>query len=106
MMNVSLLNPLYVSGATIKHLDCAIVNKKGVQPFVACALRLPPSDLHNTSIEQSTPISVNFHTACSHCANIGGIQRREQELKAQYPKSIERKRLVKKFEVNLCFSLC
>lgn len=95
MMNVSLLNPLYVSGATIKHLDCAIVNKKGVQPFVACAFRLPPSDLHNTSIEQSTPMSVNFHTACSHCANIGGIQRREQELKAQYPKSIERKRWLK-----------
>ena len=67
-------------------------NKKGVQPFVACAFRLPPSDLHNTSIEQSTPMSVNFHTACSHCANIGGIQRREQELKAQYLKSIERKR--------------
>ena len=35
-------------------------NKKGVQPFVACAFRLPPSDLHNTSIEQSTPMSVNF----------------------------------------------
>ena len=29
MMNVSLLNPLYVSGATIKHLDCVIVNKNG-----------------------------------------------------------------------------
>lgn len=70
-------------------------NKKGVQPFVACAFRLPPSDLHNTSIEQFTPMSVNFHTACSHCANIGGIQRREQELKAQYLKSIERKREVK-----------
>ena len=40
-------------------------------------------------------MSVNFHTACSHCANIGGIQRREQELKAQYLKSIERKREVK-----------
>ena len=29
MMNVSLLNPLYVSGATIKHLDCAIDDKNG-----------------------------------------------------------------------------
>lgn len=38
-------------------------------------------------------MSVNFHTACSHCANIGGIQRREQELKAQYPKSLEQNRL-------------
>ena len=50
-------------------------------------------------------MSVNFHTACSHCANIGGIQRREQELKAQYPKRIERKRLVKDFEEILCLSL-
>ena len=74
-------------------------NKKGVQPFVACAFRLPPSDLHNTSIEQSTPMSVNFHTACSHCANIGGIQRREQELKAQYLKSIERKRQGKRIKL-------
>ena len=77
-----------------------------MQPFVACAFRLPPSDLHNTSIGQSTPMSVNFHTACSHCANIGGIQRREQELKAQYLKSLERKRTVKDFEVNLILSLC
>lgn len=34
-MNVSLLNPLYVSGATIKHLDCAIVNKKSVETVYA-----------------------------------------------------------------------
>ena len=32
--------------------------------------------------------------------------KREQELKAQYPKSIERKRFVKDFEVNLILSLC
>ena len=71
-------------------------NEKACNRSYACLLfRLPPSDLHNTSIEQSTPMSVNFHTACSHCANIGGIQRREQELKAQYLKSIERKREVK-----------
>ena len=50
-------------------------------------------------------MSVNFHTACSHCANIGGIQRREQELKAQYPKSIERKRLVNIMRLNLNISL-
>lgn len=71
-------------------------NKKGVQPFVACAFRLPPSDLHNTSIEQSTPMSVNFQSACPRYANIGGIQTEENKsIKAQYPKSIERKREVK-----------
>lgn len=29
MINISSLNPLYVSGATINHLDCAIANKNG-----------------------------------------------------------------------------
>ena len=52
-------------------------------------------------------MSVNLLPACSHALKIGGIQRGENKsIKAQYPKSLERKRIVKDFEVNLILSLC
>lgn len=51
-------------------------------------------------------MSVNLPTACPRTLKIGGIQRGENKsIKAQYPKSIERKRFVKDFEVNLSLSL-
>ena len=51
-------------------------------------------------------MSVNLPTACPRTLKIGGIQRGENKsIKAQYPKCIERKRLVKDFEVNLILSL-
>jgi len=52
-------------------------------------------------------MSVNLLPACPRALKIGGIQDNENKsIKAQYPKSIERKRLVKDFEVNLILSLC
>ena len=49
-------------------------------------------------------MSVNLLTACPQRMNDWRYShKREQEHKAQYPKSIERKRLVKDFEVNLVF---
>ena len=51
---------------------------------------------YQQTTEQFTPISVNFQSACPRYANIGGIQTEENKsIKAQYPKSIERKREVK-----------
>ena len=70
--------------------------------------RLPPSDLHVQQAQNSPRLmSVNLPTACPRTLKIGGIQRGENKsIKAQYPKSLERKRIVKDFEVNLILSLC
>lgn len=52
-------------------------------------------------------MSVNLPTACSRMLKIGGIQSEENKsIKAQYHKSIERKRTVKDFEVNLILYPC
>ena len=52
-------------------------------------------------------MSVSFQSTCPRALKIGGIQDNENKsIKAQYPKSIERKRLIKDFEVNLSLSLC
>ena len=47
-------------------------------------------------------MSVNLLPACPRALKIGGIQDNENKsIKAQYPKSLERKRTVKDFEENL-----
>lgn len=83
--------------------------KKACNRSYACHhLRLPPSDLHAQQAQNSPRLmSVNLLPACSRALKIGGIQDNENKsIKAQYPKSIERKRLIKDFEVNLSLSLC
>ena len=46
-------------------------------------------------------MSVNLLPTCPRVLKIGGIQKEENKsIKAQYPKSIERKRLVKEFEAK------
>ena len=70
--------------------------------------RLPPSDLHVQQAQNSPRLmSVNLPTACPRTLNDWRYSELENKsIKAQYPKSIERKRLVKDFEVNLILSLC
>lgn len=47
-------------------------------------------------------MSVNLLPSCPRVLKIGGIQKEENKsIKAQYPKSLERKRTVKDFEENL-----
>ena len=73
-------------------------NKKACNRSCTCLqLRLPPSDLHAQQAQNSPRLmSVNLLPACSRALKIGGIQDNENKsIKAQYPKSIERKRTVK-----------
>ena len=53
-------------------------------------------------------MSVNLLPSCPRVLKIGGIQKEENKsIKAQYPKSLERKRTVKDFEEKTSFlSLC
>ena len=84
------------------------MNIKGVQPFhYLFNQRLPTSDLHVQQARNCPRLmSVNLLPACPRALKIGGIQDNENKsIKAQYPKSIERKRLIKDFEVNLSLSL-
>lgn len=75
-----------------------IKSKKACNRSYACHyLRLPPSDLHAQQAQNSPRLmSVNLLPACPRALKIGGIQDNENKsIKAQYPKSIERKRRVK-----------
>lgn len=79
-----------------------------MQPFRSLSnQRLPPSDLHVQQAQNSPRfMSVNLLPTCPRALKIGDIHDKENKsIKAQYPKNIERKHLIKDFEVNLSLSL-